>query len=219
MTRKLKIILRVNILYLLCFRVIIAAYFCSSLIKDLKEGFKEGIESTRIKQRYNLISDIPLQRNIGVYETFIRQDSSVSLDARTTAVDIRISGAKAFAGPTISSMLISIFGMLCYLAILIIVLIMLILLRKSIRSGNIFTRDNIGFMRAIGILLIVASLLSDLGRYLEIQTLTELLKGTKWQLSENIFSFRDIFMGVIVLIIAEIFSIGHDIAEDQELTI
>lgn len=220
MTRKQKIVLRTNVLYLLFFGVILTATFSSIFSQDFTTGFKEGFESTRLpKQPGCSFSNIPLQREAGTYDIEVIRDSSIQLDARITTVDMHVNGTKLDLKRTLGSMTAGIVAMLCYVSILIIVLVMLILLRKSIRTGNVFNGSNTGFIRAIGFLLIGGSLLWDWSQYLELQALKELLQGTDWKISEDIFTFRDIFMGVITLIIAEIFAIGHDIEEDQQLTI
>lgn len=225
MDRKPKIVLRINILYFLFFGMIAAFTIFTLFTGDFREGFKEGYRSTQEQLKaphtvYNTVLEVPLARKANRFDTFIRQDSTVRIDARSTTVDIRVSGSPTFGKRTLGSVLLTVFGILCYVSILIIVFVMLILLRKSIRTGNIFAGYNIGFIRAIGFLLIIASLLCDFGRYLQIRTLSTLLQGSDWQISyDNIFTFRDIFIGVVILIIAEIFAIGHEIAEDQKLTI
>lgn len=82
-----------------------------------------------------------------------------------------------------------------------------------------FNRDNIKLIRAIGILLIASSLLANLAYYLEAQSLTQLLKDTSLLISIDIYEFGDLFAGVLILVIAEIFAIGYDLSEEQKLTI
>lgn len=221
MTRKQKIVLRLNILYLLFFGIILVATVSSLFSQEFSAGFREGFESTQRTSRqpgYTFV-DIPIQREAGVYDINIRQDSNLRLNARITSIDVRVSGSEIDLKRTLGSLIVSILALLCYISILIIILVMLTLLRKSIRTGNIFNGNNIGFIRAIGLLLIIGSLLWDWSRYIELQSLENLLQSPEWKITKDIFTFRDIIMGVITLIIAEIFAIGHDIAEDQQLTI
>ena len=117
------------------------------------------------------------------------------------------------------SFILQLFSATCYIAICTILFVVLISLRKSIRHDNLFNRDNIKLIRAIGILLIASSLLANLAYYLEAQSLTQLLKDTSLLISIDIYEFGDLFAGVLILVIAEIFAIGYDLSEEQKLTI
>lgn len=223
-THKQKIIRRINLLYIFFFSIVLGYCIYEVSSHEFQAGFKEGLLAGKNSCKEPLfktytVFDVPLKREAGVYNTLIREDDNLQLNARVTNIDLKIEGEKVFRENLLGSFLWRILSFFCYIAIFIIVIIMLILLRTSLRTGNIFDRLHISFVRSIGILLIIGSFLNDLARYLEIHRVSELLQGTLWQTSLNVFSFRDILIGVLILVIAEIFAIGYDISEDQKLTI
>lgn len=113
-----------------------------------------------------------------------------------------------------------ILAMLIYAAIFVILFVIIGSLRKSIRNDDVFRKSNIALTRAIGILLIAASLLFSLMSWLEARAAAPYFAGSPYAINTAFpFNFGEIIMGVLIFIIAEIFSISSSLSEEQKLTI
>ena len=72
----------------------------------------------------------------------------------------------------------------------------------------------------IGILLVVSSLCTDTSTYLERTLALELLRDTAWMPEAHYtIHFTRIFFGLTLIFLSQIFRIGRELQEDQELTI
>ena len=71
-----------------------------------------------------------------------------------------------------------------------------------------------------GILLVAISLCVDTGAYLERTLARDLLAGTEWQPKASFtIHFTLIFFGLAVIFISQIFRIGREMQEEQDLTV
>ncbi|MFC2167800.1 DUF2975 domain-containing protein [Acidobacteriota bacterium] len=111
------------------------------------------------------------------------------------------------------------------LAVVVFVFILLQLrhILASLTEGNPFTLENAKRIRIIGIVIIAGEFLVNLlmiGTALIIDAHVD-IEGAKLAVGKLFsgFSLSNIFLGVVVLIIAEIFRLGVRLQEDQELTI
>lgn len=224
MQRKSQILLRLNILFGIVVVVVTISVLSVILSRDfwigVKEGFSEGLAYSY--QGYTptqMYPEIPISRDAGQFKLPIVLPGSNGLEAtaRITQIDLKIKG-EAAPDSFLSNLLLFI-SMNCYLAILIILFIIILSIRKSVLYGNVFNRNNIILTRTIGILLIVSSLLFDIARYQEVAGIRDLLAGTSWQVAWEGIKFPHIITGLLILFIAEIFLIGYDITEEQKLTI
>lgn len=220
---KNKALKRLNTLYVIFFSVVIIAVLAGITSRDFLTGFKEGFEMGSKQHcatiEEQVFAEIPIARNAGRFNIpFITtQDSTLTVNARITSMDFFANGSK-ISSNTWTLLLIAL-SSLSYGSIFIIIFIILYSLKRSIKNNNIFNRDNIKFTRAIGILLIASSLIYDAARYLECRELIRLLADTNIEISTDVFHFKDIITGLLILVIAEIFAIGYDITEEQKLTI
>ena len=138
--------------------------------------------------------DIPIYRNAADSVTMYARPSLLDLEAVMPAGSS--SGTSAFNSFIIGS------------------------LRKSIRNDDVFRKSNIALTRAIGILLIAASLLFSLMSWLEARAAAPYFAGSPYAINTAFpFNFGEIIMGVLIFIIAEIFSISSTLSEEQKLTI
>lgn len=220
---KKKALKRLNTLYFIFFSVVIIALLAGISSRDFRTGFQEGFEMGSKKHRNTtgeqVFAEIPIARNAGRFNIpfLTTQDSTVTVNARVTSMDFFANGSKISGNPW--TILLMTLSLLSYGSIFMIVFIILYSLKRSIKNNDIFNRDNIKFTRAIGILLIASSLMYDIARYLECREMIRLLADTNIEISTDVFHFKDIITGLLILVLAEIFAIGYDITEEQKLTI
>ena len=159
--------------------------------------------------------DIPIYRN---------DADNVTLRARPALLDLVavMPDGVSLGGFAFNSYSITygILAMLIYAAIFVILFVIIGSLRKSIRNDDVFRKSNIALTRAIGILLIAASLLFSLMSWLEARAAAPYFAGSPYAINTAFpFNFGEIIMGVLIFIIAEIFSISSTLSEEQKLTI
>ena len=159
--------------------------------------------------------DIPIYRNAADSVTMYARPSLLDLEAVMPAGSS--SGTSAFNS---YSIVYGLLAMMTYAAIFFILFVIIGSLRKSIRNDDVFRKSNIALTRAIGILLIAASLLFSLMSWLEARAAAPYFAGSPYAINTAFpFNFGEIIMGVLIFIIAEIFSISSTLSEEQKLTI
>lgn len=105
-------------------------------------------------------------------------------------------------------------------AIFVLVGITLVSLYRSAKRGHPFPARNASLLMVAGILLVVISLCVDTGTYLERTLARDLLAGTEWQPKASFtIHFTLIFFGLAVIFISQIFRIGREMQEEQDLTV
>lgn len=225
MQHKSKILLRLNILYgiflLLLVISIGSTFFSGDFQTGLQEGFRQSMEANLPDNaKTDIYPEIALERIPGKYEIPVTcpTDTNISISVRMTQIDALIKGDHSPSRSMITSFSLTA-CVFCYIIIVVILALILHSLRKSIKRGNVFNRDNIKLIRAIAILIILSSLLSDLGRYIEIQQIIKLFAGTDWHPVWHGMDYKEIILGLVILVIGEIFAVGYDLSEEQKLTI
>ena len=159
--------------------------------------------------------DIPIYRGAA---------DSITVYARPSLLDLEAvmpegTADEAFAFGSFS-IVYGLLATLTYAAIFVILFIIIGSLRKSIRNDDLFRKSNIALTRAIGILLIAASLLFSLMSWLEARAAAPYFAGSPFAINTAFpFNFGEIIMGVLIFLIAEIFSISSLLSEEQKLTI
>ena len=90
----------------------------------------------------------------------------------------------------------------------------------NVRRGKVFPKKNIRWLTWAGILMILMSLCMDACTWIEQSLAADLLAGTDWEpaTSTPIHIGRIVF-GVTIIFMAQIFYIGREMQEEQELTI
>lgn len=117
-------------------------------------------------------------------------------------------------------MRLQVFSVLAGMAMVVLVVMALISLYINVRRGKVFPKRNIRWLTWAGVLMIVMSLSMDVSSWIENSLAVELLQGSNWQPSPagSIHVTRIIF-GLTIIFLAEIFAIGREMQEEQELTI
>ncbi len=109
---------------------------------------------------------------------------------------------------------------LAFLAMLVLVVMTLISLYINVRRGTVFPKKRIRWLTWAGVLMIVMSLSMDVSIWIEQSLAATLLAGSDWEPSTAMqLHTTRIFFGLTIIFMAQIFYIGRDMQEDQDLTI
>lgn len=116
--------------------------------------------------------------------------------------------------------LLLIVGGCSFLAIFILIALIINSLRASIRKEQPLSHRNIGMTRLIGILIIVAECCSASMQYLSQREVARLLASTAVEVSHRFpLDYWNVIVGILFLFMAEVFTIGTQLSEEQRLTI
>lgn len=219
---------RITALYIIFFVVIaisLVRTFASQFASDdFNTSWNDALRVASGDGRfYEILYDMPTATSRMDFDIPIFADevSGISLKARPSVLDVKLESNNAAGVNTYSgSFFVYTLGMLCYAGIFVIIFIILGSLRKSIRKENLFHKSSIMLVRAIGILLIAASLIFSLVGYLEARSIAPYFAESGLQIYTSFpFDFTQLITGVLVFIIAEIFAIATSLSEEQKLTI
>ncbi|MDE6624021.1 MAG: DUF2975 domain-containing protein [Alistipes sp.] len=107
-----------------------------------------------------------------------------------------------------------------YLAIFVLIALIINSLRKSIRDEQPIRHSNIARTRAIGILILAAELCQATMQYINNREAAELLAGTSYEVALCFpIDYWNLIDVILFLFMAEVFSIGTQLSEEQKLTI
>ena len=140
---------------------------------------------------------------------------------RTFDVDITGDDSQQLASSKANwCMWLQLFCILAGIAMTILIVMALISFYINVRRGKVFPKKNIAWLAWAGVLMIVMSLGMDVSTYLERTLALDLLAGSSWepQVTMQIHHTRIVF-GLTIVFLAEIFKIGREMQEEQELTI
>ena len=140
---------------------------------------------------------------------------------RTFDVDITGDDSQQLASSKANwCMWLQLFCILACIAMTILIVMALISFYINVRRGKVFPKKNIAWLAWAGVLMIVMSLGMDVSTYLERTLALDLLAGSSWepQVTIQIHHTRIVF-GLTIVFLAEIFKIGREMQEEQELTI
>lgn len=230
-----KVILRrVTALYVIFF-VVIAAGVVRTVSRFSGEDFNTGInDARRMRAASNtdggrsmeLLYEVRLATSNADFclPVYRNGDDSVTIYARPVVFDLRADspeGEQVFGSlPKRYGMIAVGVATLAYVAIFVILLVVINSLRRSIRRDDVFRKSNISLTRAIGILLICASLLFSLASWIDARAVAPYFEGGPYAVNTAFqFNFSEIMLGVLIFIIAEVFSISSSLSEEQKLTI
>ena len=230
MRTKAQVLRRIRILYDVFTAVLVASIVAGIMGRDFRTGFKEGYEAgisgnyDFLHERHHHYLEVDLARN-GEYTIPIAAsaDSSLVVRGRVNMLDIEVQSKSApehlslrdLAGSTLIML-----SALMYGAVFVLLFLILNSLHRSSKTDNVFARRNVARTRWIGILLIAASVFGETGIYLDALSAAELLRGTPYAILPGVpVAFGELIMGIMMLFVAEIFNVGYDMAEEEQLTI
>lgn len=174
-----------------------------------------AMRSTDLKSSASeYIFDIPIENP---------NDSAIHLSARVNGYDIVISTEDVQKLDSPYQTLTYVFQyiwLLCLVLVFVFVFVILYSFYKSIKQGTVFQKRDIRWLTLIGVLFLVMTLSIDIARYFEHQYVLQFLQGTSVEVDGNLYiNFVRILSGLLILFVAELFKIGSDIQEEQDLTI
>ena len=117
-------------------------------------------------------------------------------------------------------MALQVISALVAIAIAVLVVVALVSFYISVRRGKVFPVKKIKLLTWVGVLMIAMSLMMDASTWMETSMISSLLSDTDWQPKGGIaIHITRIFFGLTIIFLAEIFKIGRDMQDEQELTI
>ena len=115
---------------------------------------------------------------------------------------------------------LQLFCVLAGIAMTVLVVMSLISFYIFVRRGKVFPKKNIAWLAWAGILMILMSLGMDISTYIERTLAYDLLQQTQWVPAVKVsIHITRILFGLTIIFMAEVFKIGREIQEEQELTI
>lgn len=116
--------------------------------------------------------------------------------------------------------LLSIVTVLSYLAVFILIALIINSLRRSIRDEQPIRHCNIVRTRLIGALILLAEMSDAAMQYLNNREAARLLEGTVFEVTSSFpLNYWNVIVGILFLFMAEVFTIGTQLSEEQKLTI
>ena len=191
-----------------------------------KATIDEQIEANGGKVAYaESIYSIKIENKIPVaIETIEVPIDNLDIHAVTSHVDITLTDHTAGWDDFKSSNIITMLLALLYIGFLITIITLMFKIinsiRRSIKEEEVLSSKNIWYMRNIGILTIVITLMDNLIEYgfqleaAQVLANTNLIVDTTFSIS-----YAPIIMGIIIIFTAEVFAIGHNLSEEQKLTV
>jgi hypothetical protein len=117
-------------------------------------------------------------------------------------------------------MWLQLFCVLAGIAMTVLVAMALVSFYINVRRGKIFPKKNIKWLTWAGVLMIVMSLGMDISTWIERSMAVALLDGSSWQPLQGVsIHVTRVVFGLTIIFLAEIFAIGREMQEEQELTI
>ena len=141
-------------------------------------------------------------------------------NVKTFDVSIMAADEEIEQGRAVWCVWLQVFEVVAALAMVTLIIISLISFYINVRRGKVFPKKNITWLAWAGVLMIAMTLSMDISTYIERSLACELLAGSAWQPMHGVsIHFSRILFGLTIIFMAEIFKIGRDIQEEQELTI
>ena len=195
------------LIYIIYFAALIVG-FAASFVPDFSRGWRDAQDTLEI--------EIPQGGLPATVEpTISRIDLRVQVDEAYTLLN-----AFKVMGNNVYCYLLMVITGLSYLTILVLIALIINSLRKSIRDEQPLRHSNILRTRAIGILILVAELSEALMKYISNTEAARLLEGTSFEVVGTFpLSYWNVIVGILFLFMAEVFSLGTQLSEEQKLTI
>jgi fumarate reductase subunit D len=213
-------------LYAMFFAAIIISVVWSVMGTDFKTGWKYAMLDAKLSHDGDKYTE-----NMRFFDVPIRYDADRPVDIPSNNEEVRLSGSvhsadvlmeradnppfswKMFGAGVCTGVSVAL-----YICIFIFIFKILNSLRKGLKTNELFPQKNIARTRMIGKMLVVAAIMTSMSQYIEISALADLVAGDIIDTSINI-EWGEIITGILILFIAEIFTIGYDISEENKLTI
>lgn len=227
MKRRLNILCAI-VLLVMCWSVGTSLYYMGlGMVKGVKMGMEaarevqEGGSDVKIREVHNMKNISLLPKFLGTWEGELFCDSVLNektgsyVPAAYAGLMVSVPVEAGIAQKIVSGILGVIFPVAVVWA-----LVLFIRIVVAVNRSDIFNWRNVRRLRRLGILLVVTFVCALLPEYLSLCSLREVfsLKAYDLILPDSV-SVTTLLLGLIALIVAEVFAIGLKMKEEQELTI
>lgn len=214
MTNKKKLLKHLMLIYVLYFAVIIYSFVSAFT------SFNDGYDNTRTEERchYLLTSQIVSTPDNLKIEG-LPDDVELNIDQITLRKNVAPATHSIYGGNWLLILLNTAMA-LSFLAVFVLIAVIIYSLRKAVQRGHTLMKREIKLTRIIGVLVIFGELCFAYAQYLTNLEAAQILAPTGLEV-QTAFTLNDInlIMGVIFLYMAEVFTIGSQLSEEQEYTI
>ena len=228
MQNKKPLLQRLLVIYITFFIVLVASV-AHGILPNFTRGAAEGVEmgndiaekwKSGIPRMIYMLSDIQITEQPG-NTLAITSAPGVEISASVKRLGLIVEqdapGASplglAFRSVGGSAWLYALVMLvpLLYLGIIVLMFVIIHSLRRSIREERTLDKRNVWYLRTIGLLTILAELISRAA---------ELLAGSGYTVNTEFrISYAMIIMGILILFAAEVFAVGQNLSEEQKYTI
>lgn len=213
---------RLNVFCLLvmlvfCYSVFESAYYLGSAFVD---GFQVGMNSVNDQEQFNKTNNM---KSIALFpDNFANLKDSVYNEKAGEFVPA-IYGKLMVSVGTPVNLWLKFTTMMCHftgLLTMILSVVFFIRLIIAINKSKIFDWKNVRRLRWLGVILILNFICSALPAYISAYELSDVFSIAGYSLNfSNLASKQTLVLGLVALIVGEIFAIGLRMKEEQDLTI
>jgi len=152
------------------------------------------------------------------------EDSSLVVKAKIRDIfaNVEFKSGVNYRDKTYGSIynLTNILRLLSLISLLAVVIVMITKVVRGSKTGDVFPRKNILYIRIIGFLILLYALFNTLNRAMNVLSVSHLFAKTAYHVSASLcFTFDTFIIVILVFIFAEIFAIGNSINEENKMTI
>ena len=215
------------LIYIIYFAALIVG-FAASFVPDFSRGWRDAQDTLEIEIPQGGIRSYYVSAPVVRGEPIVIEGLPATVEPTISRIDLRVQVDEAYTllnafkvmGNNVYCYLLMVITGLSYLTILVLIALIINSLRKSIRDEQPLRHSNILRTRAIGILILVAELSEALMKYISNTEAARLLEGTSFEVVGTFpLSYWNVIVGILFLFMAEVFSLGTQLSEEQKLTI
>lgn len=230
MKNKSQVALRIKVMYLLFFLFTVASVVFGTTRRNIisSNADYQGLQqSTGLAEGVNyeysdFIFSVGLKSDYDAFNLpIVTADTTVRASARPSVIDLKIEAdTKNPYANNVWSYLLNYTVIIIPIVSYCILLAMLISLALSFKRGRFFSRRNIMRVRWVAILQILYAICNSLYVWVDNHYAAILMTGSTYKV-DTVFApdYGSVILGLVILFIGEIFAIGYDLSEDQQLTI
>ena len=224
MQHKKRMYKHLYVIYVIYFTALVIGFTANVMSSDFSQGFHEAAEeASNHAMRYYVLTaidpqhaSIPLEGLPQNVEPMVeRLQLKVTLDAdQEQANPFRIFANNGYA------YLMLLFSILSSITIFVLFALIINSTRKSIRDEKPIHNRNIVRTRWIGGLFLLIEVSNVVMLYINRCEAQRLIEGTSLHVAEGLpINYWNIILGIFFIFMAEVFSIGSQLSEEQKLTI
>lgn len=213
---------RLNILCLLVMLVLVYSVFESTynLSSMFMSGVRAGMEQSKDKVKLSAIQDLKIVALMPndlteMKDSVYNEKSGEYVPALYSQLLVSVKSE-----PNIWLMLVANLSSFCYIFVSLFSVIIFFKLIVSINKSDIFNWKNVRRLRWLGILLVLTFLFSATPSWIMAWQLSGIFSVSGYSFSTSeLISTLTLVLGLVSLIVGEVFAIGLRMKEEQDLTI